>query len=90
MSLLERLPFVRKLPPPPPQEAQTIMDTLRERVAELPYVRPAQAFWANLRAVESLWPLLLPLLAWVGWRSYWAERRRIAERAAADQRSEHS
>lgn len=35
---------------------------------------PARAFWEALRALEDWWPILLPLLAWVFWRTYQRER----------------
>jgi hypothetical protein len=76
MSILDRLPFVRK-PPAPPAQPQTRLGLLRESVFNLPYVRPIQAFWHDLQAIEGLWPLVLPLLAWVGWRAYQTERRKI-------------
>jgi hypothetical protein len=31
-------------------------------------------FWDNLNALRPAWPVLLPLLAWVGWRAYQRER----------------
>lgn len=78
MSILNRLPFVRKQPAPPaPAEPRTRLESLRESALDLPYVRPVQAFWHDLQAVDSLWPVVLPLLAWVGWRTYQAERRKI-------------
>jgi hypothetical protein len=83
MRLLERLPLVRKLPPEP-SEKLTVPQIVRKRIHELPYMPGLLAFWADLRALERLWPLVLPLLAWVGWRTYHAERRRLSEQRARD------
>ena len=38
-------------------------------------VRQLEAFWRDLQSLENLWPIVLPLLAWVFWRSYRDERR---------------
>ena len=35
---------------------------------------PARAFWNALRELEDWWPLLIPLLLWVFWRTYQRER----------------
>ena len=35
---------------------------------------PARAFWEALRELEDWWPLLLPVLLWVFWRTYQRER----------------
>ena len=35
---------------------------------------PARAFWDALRELEDWWPVLLPVLLWVFWRTYQRER----------------
>jgi hypothetical protein len=35
---------------------------------------PARDFWDALRELEDWWPLLIPLLLWVFWRTYQRER----------------
>jgi hypothetical protein len=35
---------------------------------------PARAFWNALREMEAWWPVLIPLLLWVFWRTYQRER----------------
>jgi hypothetical protein len=44
---------------------------------------PARAFWDALRELEDWWPLLIPLLLWVFWRTY--QRERAALGVARDQ-----
>ena len=44
---------------------------------------PARAFWDALREMEDWWPVLIPVLLWVFWRTY--QRERAALGAARDQ-----
>jgi hypothetical protein len=44
-----------------------------QAIATSPFA-PALAFWNALRELEVWWPLLLPLLLWVFWRTYQRER----------------
>ncbi len=47
---------------------------------------PVQIFWYNLKELQDWWLLLLPFLAWVGWRTYRKERSKVLqERFAAQQ-----
>jgi len=59
--------------PEPPAEAPSLRDTLMQALA-LPQLLPIRLFWDNLSAMRPWWPVLLPLLAWVGWRTYQRER----------------
>lgn len=60
----------------PPTEATSLRDTITQ-VLELPPVLPIRLFWDNLIAMRPWWPVLLPLLAWIGWRTYRNERARV-------------
>jgi hypothetical protein len=35
---------------------------------------PARAFWDALIELEDWWPVLIPLLLWIFWRTYQRER----------------
>jgi hypothetical protein len=35
---------------------------------------PARDFWVTLRKLEVWWPLLIPVLLWMFWRTYKRER----------------
>jgi hypothetical protein len=55
---------------------------IEQAIAASP-LAPAQAFWASLRELQAWWPLLIPLLLWVFWRTY--RRERAALRAGNGQ-----
>lgn len=50
---------------------------LLDQALALPELAPFRLFWQNLNAMRPWWPILLPLLAWAGWRAY---RRELAAR----------
>jgi hypothetical protein len=85
MSLFKRV-APRQLPPPPPQPAPNFKSIAQQQLAQVPQLRGVQMFWQNLQDFGD-WRLLLPLLLWVGWRTYRTERRKVlrerAERARA-------
>ncbi len=60
----------------PPTEATSLRDTLTQAL-ELPPLLPLRLFWENLNTMRPWWPVLFPLLLWVGWRSYQKERARV-------------
>lgn len=72
---------LRKAPPPPPVPApntRSPMERLGDMaLARMPYVPQIRLFWQDLEEMRHAWWYLLPLLAWFGWRSYHAERRRL-------------
>jgi len=47
--------------------------SLDTAIAESP-LAPARTFWNSLREMEDWWPVLLPVLLWVFWRTYQRER----------------
>ena len=53
---------------------------LIEQVLESPPFIPVRLFWDNLYALRDWWPVLLPLLAWIGWRTYRSEREAVLNR----------
>lgn len=79
MTLLDRLPFRRKTNPPPQPTTQQRFAFLTETIIDRFYVRRITAFLDDLEKTEAWWPVVLPLLAWVGWRTYHNERRKILE-----------
>ena len=79
MTLRDRLPFRRKTNPPPTPTSQQRFAFLTETVIDRFYMRRILAFWEDLQKTEAWWPVVLPLLAWVGWRTYHSERRKMLE-----------
>jgi hypothetical protein len=73
MRLLDRLPLRRRPPEAPEQRSR--YGVLQDMVVERLRLRRAQAFANDLLSLEDYWPVLIPLLAWVGWRTYRRERR---------------
>ncbi len=56
-----------------PQAVSNPRAAIAQAIAASP-LAPARAFWDSLRELEDWWPLLLPLLLWVFWRTYQRER----------------
>jgi hypothetical protein len=65
--------------PEPPAEAPTVASTLSE-IYHMPVLAPVRFFWEALYDMRPWWPVLLPLLAWVGWRNYRRERTKVLAR----------
>jgi hypothetical protein len=59
-----------------PQAASNPRAAFDQAIAASP-LAPARAFWDSLRAMEDWWPLLIPVLLWVFWRTYQRERAAI-------------
>jgi hypothetical protein len=66
--------LARSLPAPPEQPPG--LQELLEQAFEIQLLVPVRLFWNNLNALRPWWPVLLPLLAWIGWRTYRRERAR--------------
>ena len=60
-----------------PQAVSSPRAALDTAIAASP-LAPARAFWRNLRELEDWWPVLLPVLLWVFWRTYQRERAALA------------
>ena len=56
-----------------PQAVSNPRAAIDQAIAASP-LAPARAFWDALREMEDWWPLLIPLLLWVFWRTYQRER----------------
>ena len=56
-----------------PQAISNPRAAIDQAIAASP-LAPARAFWDALRELEAWWPLLIPLLLWVFWRTYQRER----------------
>lgn len=50
-----------------------------ERLDALPYVKALRSFWSDLNAMREWWPVLIPLLTFIGWRTYQNERRQVEQ-----------
>jgi len=62
--------------PEPPEETQGKLSLLEQALA-MPQFVPIRLFWDNLRAMRPWWPVLLPLMLWVGVRTYRRERAAV-------------
>ena len=58
------------LPAPPEQASGSIV----EQVLATPQLAAARLFWDAFREMQPWWPVLIPLLLWVGVRTYRKER----------------
>lgn len=67
--------------PQPPDEAPGVRSIVDEALA-VPQLVSARLFAENVVALRPWWPVLLPLLAWVGWRTYRSERAAVLARQA--------
>ena len=65
--------------PEPPAEAPGLAGVLTQ-FWNLPELARVRRFWETFYDMRSWWSLILPLLAWVGWRTYRRERRRLRAR----------
>jgi len=61
-----------------PQTVSNPRAALDQAIAASP-LAPARAFWDSLREMEDWWPLLIPVLLWVFWRTYQRERAALGE-----------
>lgn len=59
--------------PEPPHEPPDLAETIK-RGLDAPQFAPVRLFINTLVEMRAWWPILLPLLALVGWRAYWRER----------------
>lgn len=68
----------------PPEQAADIRSSvfaaLDDKLDHLPFVATIRTFWRNFQEMRDWWPVLIPLMVWVGWRTYHAERREIRRR----------
>ncbi|HNP72598.1 MAG TPA: hypothetical protein PLO33_11040 [Kouleothrix sp.] len=58
------------LPSPPEQAQGSIVD----QALAIPQLAPLRLFLENFRDLQPWWPVLVPLLLWVGLRTYRRER----------------
>jgi hypothetical protein len=83
---MQKLVPFRKKPVPEPEPVSNKV-TLRDRLIAIievnllryPFVQPMRILWNDLQSERNNWPLLL-FLAFVGWRTYRVERKRIENR----------
>ena len=62
--------------PEPPEEGSGKLSLLDQALA-MPQLVPVRMFWDNLREMRPWWPILLPLMLWVGVRTYRRERAAV-------------
>lgn len=76
MNLQQMITQLRTDPPTKAKDMRELMD----EAMTLPLLAPIRLFWENFQSMRPWWPVLIPLLLWVSWRSYRAERKRITGR----------
>lgn len=81
MELSKIISLLRKMPEPPKQ-APGIAAVVEQILAQ-PILLPVRLFWDNLLVMRPWWPVLLPLLTWIGWRTYQRERARVVAAQAS-------
>ena len=72
--------MLRKListPLPEPPEEDTFGSSLIAQALAMPQLIPMRLSWDNLRELRPWWPVLLPLMLWVGVRTYQREREAV-------------
>jgi len=61
-----------------------VYPVVQQKIDDMPIIQQGRKYWEKLEKERGWWPVLLPLLAWVGWSTYRKERRKVLqERAAA-------
>ncbi len=64
--------------PQPPEDGESL--SLTDQILQHPLMIPVRLYWANLKAMEAWWPILIPVLLWVAYRRYAEERRELEGR----------
>jgi len=62
--------------PEPPEESLSRLSLVQQALA-MPQLMPLRLFWDNLHELRPWWPVLLPLMLWVGVRTYRRERAAV-------------
>ncbi|MEM8534423.1 MAG: hypothetical protein AAGF95_26500 [Chloroflexota bacterium] len=70
--------FLSRKLPEPPEEPETT-HSLIQRIFDIQVLAPVRLFWDNLNALRPWWPILIPWLLWVAWKTYQRERDLILE-----------
>jgi hypothetical protein len=67
----------------PPEAAEPPADrrTLLDQAVDNPLLAPVRLFWEQLNESRAWWPVLVPALLWVGWRTYRRERAAVVEQS---------
>jgi hypothetical protein len=73
-------------PEPPTDTRSRLLALTRLPIERLPYMPQMRLFWRDLNEMRNAWWFLLPLLAWVGWRTYRNERRDLRWQQATSRR----
>jgi hypothetical protein len=66
----------RGLPEVPAKEETDLRSLLAQSLDILP-IAPVRTFWDSFSELRPWWPVLVPLLAWIGWRTYQRERAAV-------------
>jgi hypothetical protein len=52
---------------------------LQQQARYIPVLGTLRFFWRELKEMQVWWPILLPFLAWIGWRTYQQERQKVLQ-----------
>lgn len=64
-------------PLPSPATAFRPSTFLGQNLETIPLWRTLRGFWNELTRAPGEWILVLPLLVWIGWRTYRKERKKV-------------
>lgn len=70
--------ITKPLPAPPAQDQASLVD----QVLAAPQMTAVRMFWNSFRDLQPWWPVLIPLLLWVGVRTYQKERTALQHKTA--------
>lgn len=62
--------ITKPLPAPPAQNQASLVD----QVLAAPQMTAVRMFWNSFRDLQPWWPVIIPILLWVGVRTYQKER----------------
>lgn len=85
MSVFKRIANLKPatLPALPPDAAALVQRQLNST----PLWHQVRRFWHELDAMQGGWLLVLPLLLWVGWRTYRKERKKVLKQRMTRQKN---
>lgn len=72
-------PAAHPTPDPATDTLTTMATAVQQWARNLPVLQQVQHFWRSLHELQDWWLLLVPWLAWVGWRTYRKERAQIVQ-----------
>lgn len=81
MSFLQRFGKKQETTEEPVEKKRPMQTLVTRTIDYIPYSSQVKTFHHNLQELRDWWPVLLPLLAWIGWHTYRTERKKVLEEA---------